>query len=283
MLKSELFEQPLKENVEGDRVVALINCSFYSEALGFNTSMTVILPQNTTTQYGIENVAVSKQLHPTLFLLHGLSDDDSTWLRRTSIERYVAALGIAVVMPQVQRSFYTDMAYGYNYWTFLTEELPAIARDFFPLSPAREHNFVAGLSMGGYGAFKWALSHPDRFMAAASLSGAVNMANPYFRDNMMPMDYKLVYGQAKISDTPNDLFHLLAQCERSEGAKPMLYQCCGTEDFLYEDNVLFRDAVRQTALDYTYDEGPGTHDWAYWDARIQDVLRWLPLNNKEQS
>ncbi|MFW5433444.1 alpha/beta hydrolase [Paenibacillus apiarius] len=263
--------------------MALINCSFYSEVLGFHTSMTVILPQSTKTQYGVENIAVRKQLHPTLYLLHGLSDDNTNWLRRTSIERYVAPLGLAVVMPQVQRSFYTDMAHGYNYWTFVTEELPMIARDFFPLSPEREHNFVAGLSMGGYGAFKWALSHPDRIAAAASLSGAVNMANPYFREDMMPLDYKLIYGEADIKGTRNDLFHLLAECGRKEGAKPKLYQCCGTEDFLYEDNVLFRDAAQQTALDYTYEEGPGTHDWAYWDARIQDVLRWLPLNNEEQA
>src|SRR4029079_1126758 len=97
------------------------------------------------------------------------SDDDSIWLRRTSIERYVADLGIAVVMPQVHRSYYTDEAYGRPYWTFLSEELPRVASGFFRLSPRREDTFVAGLSMGGYGAFKWALRQPWRFAAAASL------------------------------------------------------------------------------------------------------------------
>ncbi|MNE51186.1 hypothetical protein D3C80_1458040 [compost metagenome] len=100
--------------------MALIECRFYSDVLGLSTSMTVILPQQTTTQIGLNNVKRG-ELHPTLYLLHGLSDDDSIWLRRTSIERYVAELGIAVVMPQVDRSFYTDMAEGGRYWTFISE------------------------------------------------------------------------------------------------------------------------------------------------------------------
>ena len=69
-----------------------------------------------------------------LYLLHGLSDDDTIWLRRTSIERYVAPLGLAVVMPQVHRSFYLDEAHGGRYWTFLSEELPEVVAWFFRVS-----------------------------------------------------------------------------------------------------------------------------------------------------
>ena len=111
-----------------------------------------------------------------LYLLHGLSDDDTIWLRRTSIERYVAPLGLAVVMPQVHRSFYTDEAHGNRYWTFLSEELPELVHHFFRLSRRREDTFVAGLSMGGYGALKWALREPERFAAAASMSAAADVA-----------------------------------------------------------------------------------------------------------
>lgn len=91
---------------------------------------------------------VKRDKHPVLWLLHGGSDDDTIWLRRTSIERYVSELGLAVVMPQVHLSFYTDMAYGGQYGTFLMDELPRIARSFFPLSEAREDNFVAGFVYG---------------------------------------------------------------------------------------------------------------------------------------
>jgi S-formylglutathione hydrolase FrmB len=237
--------------------------------------MTVILPEHTTTQIGMTNV-VHGHKHPTLYLLHGLSDDHTTWTRRTSIERYVSSLGIAVVMPQVDRSFYTDMAYGNKYWTFVSEELPRAARSFFPLSDAREDNFVAGLSMGGYGAFKLALSHPDRFAAAASLSGALNMADPINQERM-PDDYRLIYGHEDIAGTDNDLITLLQRLDGAEGPTPQLFQSCGTEDFLYDQNTVFREACSQTSFDLTYEEGPGDHTWEYWDTHIQRVLHWLPL------
>ncbi|AIQ49679.1 esterase [Paenibacillus sp. FSL R7-0273] len=259
--------------------MALIECRFYSDVLGLSTSMTVILPQQTTTQIGLNNVKRGN-LHPTLYLLHGLSDDDSIWLRRTSIERYAAELGIAVVMPQVHRSFYTDMAEGGRYWTFISEELPALARSFFPLSAKREDNFVAGLSMGGYGAMKLGLRKPEAFAAAASLSGALDMANHFMnRDDASKrsIEYELIFGKEDITGTPNDLLWLLREVDQSNGPKPLLYQCCGTEDFLYEDNQVFRAACAETSLSLTYEEGPGEHEWGYWDAKIQDVLKWLPL------
>jgi len=116
-------------------VMALIDCKFYSETLELSTSMLVILPQPTQTQIGMQNVATAGK-HKTLYLLHGLSDDHSIWLRRTSIERYVAPLGLAVVMPAVHRSFYTDMAYGGAYETFVAQELPRLpGRSFrFPIN-----------------------------------------------------------------------------------------------------------------------------------------------------
>ncbi|WP_138753179.1 alpha/beta hydrolase [Paenibacillus sinopodophylli] len=257
--------------------MAFITCNFFSEALGLSTSMTVILPQQTHSQIGLNNRS-SQKLHKTLYLLHGLSDDDTIWTRRTSIERYVAELGLAVVMPNVHQSFYTDMEYGNKYWTFLTEELPAIARSFFPLSDAREDNYVAGLSMGGYGAFKWALRHPDRIAAAGSLSGALDMAKHIKEPaqlNMKPL-FTLIYGDKDIKGTDDDLLHLVAEHEASSVEKPLLYQCCGTEDFLYTDNIAFRDACRDAALPLTYVEGPGSHEWGYWDEHIQHFLKWLP-------
>ncbi|MFD1678117.1 alpha/beta hydrolase [Alicyclobacillus fodiniaquatilis] len=252
--------------------MALVTCNFFSESLGLSMSMTVILPQQTSTQIGMDNVTRGTK-HPTLYLLHGLSDDDTIWLRRTSIERYVASLGLAVVMPQVHRSFYADMEFGGKYWTFISEELPSIAQSFFHLSAKRADNFVAGLSMGGYGAFKLALRHPDKFAAAASLSGALHMAKA---DSLIP-DHRLIFGDRDIAGTEDDLLYLLKQVDVSDGPKPKLFQCCGTEDFLYEDNQTFKQRCEETSLDFTYQEEPGQHEWGYWDAKIQDVLAWLPL------
>ncbi len=259
--------------------MALIECKFYSEVLKLSTSMTVILPQQTYSQIGMEGRGNDgDDKHQTLYLLHGYTDDDSIWLRRTSIERYVAPLGLAVVMPNVHKSFYTDMKYGDKYWTFLSEELPAVARSFFPLSVKREDNFVAGLSMGGYGAFKWALRRPEQFAAAASLSGALDMAGHIHRATVEPPEFfRLIYGDEEITGTPEDLLWLLEQSGQMK-EKPALYQYCGTEDFLYEDNQAFRSKCEEVGYrDHTYVEGPGDHVWAYWDEYIQHVLEWLPL------
>src|SRR3954463_9504927 len=154
--------------------MAFLDVHCFSDALGLSVSFYVLLPQQTTRQIGLAGGEKRAQ-YPTLYLLHGLSDDHTIWMRRTSIERYAAAKNIAVVMPAVARSFYQDMASGARYWTFVSEELPALCQQFFPLSPAREDNFVAGLSMGGYGALRLGLARPEKFAAAASLSGALDI------------------------------------------------------------------------------------------------------------
>jgi S-formylglutathione hydrolase FrmB len=189
----------------------------------------------------------------------------------------VAELGIAVIMPCVHRSFYTDMSRGYRYFTFISEELPALARSFFPLSDRREDNFVAGLSMGGYGAFKLAMRCPEKFAAGASLSGALDIANTTHGDE----EYNNIFGDIEnLRGSENDLFFLAEKLAASDGEKPQLYQCCGTEDFLYEDNIRFREHCKNLNLKLTYEEEKGIHEWGYWDKKIQSVLRWLPLREK---
>ncbi|RAV19846.1 alpha/beta hydrolase [Paenibacillus contaminans] len=255
--------------------MAFIQCDFSSETLGLAVSMNVILPQNTTQQIGMEGAA-SEGKHPTLYLLHGLSDDHSIWMRRTSIERYVSKLGLAVVMPAVNRSYYANMVSGPQYWTFISEELPKLARSFFPLSDKREDNFVAGLSMGGYGAFKLALSFPERYAAAASLSGAL-LTDWMF--DARPQEAALIFGsKERFAGSENDLAALAEKAASNEvAASPLLYQCCGTEDFLYKENIRFRDHAQSLSLPITYEEEPGTHEWGYWDMKIQRVLEWLPI------
>ncbi|MDF2669669.1 MAG: esterase [Paenibacillus sp.] len=210
-----------------------------------------------------------------LTLLHGLSDDHSTWVRRTSIERYAASKNVAIIMPAVNRSFYANMVHGGDYWTFISEELPAAARSYFRLSDRREDNFVAGLSMGGYGAFKLALRCPDRYAAAASLSGALDIET---RRDTFPQDYANIFGiDSKLKGSEHDLFHLASELAASGEPRPMLFQACGTEDFLYKDNQQFLGHARELGLDLVYEEEPGSHEWGYWDMKIQRVLQWLPI------
>ena len=184
-----------------------------------------------------------------------------------------------MVLPAAQRSFYTDAVRGQRYWTFLSEELPRLARHFFPLSARPRENFVAGLSMGGYGAFKLALTHPERYAAAASLSGALDVARLVSEEEAAGgSELQQIFGPSEpLAHSANDLFHLAAQLVRRPGSRPALFQWCGTEDFLHADNVRFREQAAALGLTLTSEEGPGGHEWACWDAQIQQVLDWLPL------
>lgn len=216
--------------------------------------------------------------HPVLYLLHGLSDDHTIWLRRTSIERYAAAKGLAVVMPAVARSLYQDMVSGPRYWTFINEELPRLVQQFFPVSKRREDTFVAGLSMGGYGAFRLALAQPQRFAAAASFSGVLDLAGRHETGLLSPAEQAGIFGrEATLRDSEADLFFLARRLAASGKPVPKLYQYCGDQDFLWQDNLKFRRLARRLKLPVTWRQDGGSHTWLYWDQQIQSVLNWLPL------
>ena len=259
--------------------MAFLECKFYSDVLSLSTSMSVILPQKNRKFPDVKYPGKDGK-YKTLFLLHGLSDDHSVWTRRTSIERYAASFGIAVVMPEVGRSFYSDMLYGGAYETFIAQELPAIARSFFPLSDAREDNYIAGLSMGGYGAFKFALNYPENYCAAASLSGAVDMASAGKvpeNEADIQQDIVNIWGNASaIANTKHDLFWAANTLKAQERKCPNLYLCCGDADFLYQSNLAFRDFALEQQLPLTWQIDPGyAHTWDYWDLRIQTALAWM--------
>jgi putative tributyrin esterase len=248
--------------------MAMIRCDFFAETLELETSMTVVLPEQGDVP------------PPVLYLLHGLTDGHTAWTRWTSIERYATAKGVAVVMPQVHRSFYANEAYGMRFWDFLAGELPRIVDRFFRVSDRRADTFVAGLSMGGYGAMKWALREPHRFAAAASLSGALDLA--YMQEfDLRPHIRALVgrvFADGPVAGGENDLLHLLSTADPAE--LPPLLLRCGTEDDLLDQNERFVAACAAAGVALDADFGPGEHDWAYWDAQIQTVLDWLPLGKK---
>ena len=240
--------------------MAKISVDFFAESLDLATSMTVVLPQEGPTP------------PPVLYLLHGLTDDDTAWTRYTSIERYAYDHQLAVVMPQVHRSFYADEAYGLKFWRFLSDELPRVVERFFRVSGRREDTFVAGLSMGGYGALKWALRRPERFAGAASLSGALDGSwlqqhddRPHMREVM-----DRVFAGRDVTGTDDDLFHLLETADRE--SLPRLMLRCGTGDHLFAHNERFVHACARLGIPLDSEFSPGGHEWGYWDTHIPRVL-----------
>lgn len=243
--------------------MALIRCDFDAETLDIGTSMTVLLPERAETP------------PPVLYLLHGLTDDHTGWTRWTSIERYAEAKGLAVVMPQVHRSFYANEAYGMRFWDFLSVELPQVVERLFRVSTRRQDTYVAGLSMGGYGALKWALREPDRFAAAAALSGALDLA--YMQEfDLRPHMRELVarvFADRTVAGGDEDLLHLVKTADPAR--LPRLMLRCGTEDHLVKQNERFVAACRRAGVELDAGFGPGAHEWAYWDAQIPAVLDWM--------
>nr|WP_205863481.1 alpha/beta hydrolase family protein [Planosporangium thailandense] len=233
--------------------------------------MTVLLPQRARSQIGVTGVAGEVGQVPVLYLLHGLSDDHTAWQRWTSIERYAAARGLAVVMPAVHRSFYADEVHGHRYWTFLAQELPHLVSSFFRVSDRREDTFVAGLSMGGYGALKWALREPSRFAAVASMSGALDVVAMARRPERGELCDRVFGG---VPGPDNDLFALLGSADAD--TLPPMYISCGTEDVLLDSNRAFVEAAQKAGARVTVDFRPGEHEWGFWDAEIQKILAWLP-------
>ena len=260
--------------------MAFLECRFFSESLAESVTVNVLLPQQTINQIGLKGTADSDNA-PVLYLLHGLSDDESIWLRRTSIERYATQYGLAVIMPAAGRSFYADMFHGGKYWTYISEELPQIMHSFFRFSTKREDTYVAGLSMGGYGAMKLALHCPEKFAAAASLSGALDLEHLLEMRPSLAHEFECMFGDMKqFRGSFNDIF---AQAERRVREKcilPELFLTCGTEDSLYSDTVAFRDHLQKLGIKFTYDECKGIHEWGLWDRKIQDVIRWLPRRKR---
>ena len=259
--------------------MAFFDCHFFSETLALQVSAHVLVPQ----PLAFPPQTTRRKKHPVLFLLHGLSDDHTMWLRRTNIERYAAERNLAVVMPAVGRSFYQDMAGGARYWTFVSEEFPAIMRRFFPLSEKRADNFAAGLSMGGYGALRLALAHPDRFAAAASFSGALDYVRR-LRDSGKPRsrisqaEWNAVAGPgADAAGTDSDLFHLAKRVAKRRGPKPALWLDCGTKDDIIGDTRAFHSHLDALGWQHHSEESAGGHDWAYWDSQIKRAIAWLPL------
>ncbi len=254
--------------------MALIHANFFSVSLGMERQVDVILPQeaNGIGQKGKEGSGKV----PVLYLLHGASDDQTIWQRRTSIERYAVAKGLAVVMPSTDLGFYTDQKYGYDYFQYFSKELPDLINEFFPMiSEKREDTFVAGLSMGGFGAFKLGINCPERFSYAASLSGFLDPVLAAENATRKPNENNfgtLEELRGSVNDLPAKLEEQLAKKVKL----PRFFQACGTEDFLYAMNVKFRDTFKER-IDLVYFEEPGTHEWGFWDRNIQRVLDWLPL------
>ena len=235
--------------------MAQISAVIDSIALGFRSHLEVIIPQQPTPAQKV------------LYLLHGLSDDCTAWGRQTRIFAYAEKHNYIVVMPEVQRSFYSDMTHGSKYFTYVAHELPQTIERLFNIRHTRENTFIAGLSMGGYGAAKCALSRPEFYGACASLSGAVDMRwlIEEAKAGKIPSlpETPAILGESLIFPDNADLFILATNVPAAN--RPRLLVTCGDADFLLEDNRRFDAHLQTIGYGHKYMEWPGDHVWDFWE------------------
>ena len=253
--------------------MAFLQIQFFSGALNVASTVNVILPE---ANQGIGmGASRDERLPKVLFLLHGYSDDQSIWMRRTSVERYAANHNLAVIMPAVNHSFYCNEIYGEKYWDYVSDELPVTMRRFLRLSNRPEDTYVAGLSMGGYGAMRLALTYPERFAGAASFSGAVDISGILYQRNR-GTEIDRVFGDRKeIKGSEYDTFSLMEK-NANAAHKPWLYVSCGTKDFLFEQHRAFVPALRKNGWDVlSHEEPDATHEWGFWDDQIRAFIELI--------
>jgi S-formylglutathione hydrolase FrmB len=246
-----------------------------SEKVGVNLPLNVILPDD------LARGGKPLEERKVLYLLHGLSDDASAWQRYTNIEILARAHSLVVVMPSAGRSFYANMANGQAYFSYITEELPALLAASFRISNSRENTFIAGISMGGYGAFKAAFLRPDLYAAACSLSGvlALNIffAPPDKVENPALMhEFDMLFGGLEgLSGSMHDPTTWLKNAAASSTPLPRLFAACGLEDDLLPLNRLFVHAAAELGVPLHYQEEPGKHDWIFWQKQIEKFITTL--------
>lgn len=261
--------------------MSLLTFTHFSKSMPGCTQVNVILPIGM--EY--EDLIEPGEKFQTLWLIHGHGSNYSEWARLTCIEKLAMNHKFAVVMPDAANSSYCDQPDGRKYYTYITEELPAFLHKYLPLSEKAEDNFIAGFSMGAYGAAKIGFNNPDRYSAVGILSGPKNRLVGY-EDLSPERKNEMKYTFGNMEDIPgsiNDIYKVFADLKNSGNPMPLIYAACGTEDVVsYPSFAAFRDYVKSIGAekDVIFDEGPGVHSWDFWDEYIVKFVERLPLKNR---
>jgi S-formylglutathione hydrolase FrmB len=267
---ASVSSQPSASQASTRQTVARIQTlAFDSKLVGKTLPYNVLLPVD------YDQPTAKTKRYPVIYLLHGLSGHYTNWFEKTQLANYAAAYDFIIVTPEGNDGWYTDSASvpSDKYESYILKELIPDVEKRFRASSERAGRAIAGLSMGGYGAIKFGLKHPDKFAFAASLSGAFNAASwtepapGAIRDSVLQ-----TFGPANSATrAANDILRLAHEAKVE--SLPYLYVDCGTEDFLFNDNRQFVNLLVEKKIPHEYRQLPGTHSWKYWDSQVQEVLR----------
>ena len=253
-------------------------CNFYSYSLNRAVDISVVVPSVTCPEsLGLGGVVPSHKLpakFPVLYLLHGFGNNHAQWMGYSNVEMYAEERRIAVVTMSAENKAYAAIGAD-DFMRFVDEELPEFVTNYFPVSDKPDQSYIAGLSMGGFGALLHGISHPERYRAIGSFSGGVGINPVTFAASPMG---------AAAEDVPlpheYDVMALAKEATEAGTTLPPFYIACGTDDFLYQANIDFKNGLVELGADVTWEEVEGFgHEWRFWDMQVEKFLDWIPRDD----
>ncbi|MBP2144478.1 S-formylglutathione hydrolase FrmB [Methanococcus voltae] len=250
----------------------------FSNVLEMETGITAVIP----------NEFNPDEKYKVIYLLHGMCGRSGDWVDYTMLPVYANDYHTIFIMPEVIRSFYTDMKYGQKFFKYVTEELPTLCRSVFNISDKREDTGIIGASMGGYGALKSALSKPEQYGYCCAFSSPclfLKEGMDYQRENEHTEEFKAMYGEQLIRDfhacfgerlewIPEYEILELAKKVSDNQLKPKIYCNCGNEDYFLNENMRFSEEMKKLDFDFTFEELPGNHDWYFFNQALKKSLEF---------
>lgn len=268
--------------------MALVEVNFMSKKLFRTVTFNAIIPLDKVT-FGEEKIETKP--FKTLYLLHGGFGNHTDYISGTRIQRWAEENNLAVIMPAGENQFYIDKPEQDEYYgAFVADELIEFTRQMFPLSDKKEDTFIAGLSMGGYGALINGLKYHETFSHIGAFSPAImnemiasgeqgnivaGLWKPGFYENVMG-------GTDTILNSEKDYRYLIDQLIEQKIEIPRIYLPIGREDFLLEPVRGYHEFLVERQIPVTYIEDDGGHEWDFWDKYLKRFLDWLPLEVAEQ-
>ncbi len=259
--------------------MANLSIEFFSNALCRNVTFRMYLPNDMRLDNGgTENPRGKRELK-TLFILHGYSGSSESWW----LEELAAQYGVALVMPNGENGFWLDGAStGHKFGTFVGAELVDYVRNTFGLAKTPEETAICGLSMGGFGALHTAFAYPERFGKVGAMSSALIVHDiagmKEGEDNGIAnyAYYRECFGDLETVEERDSNPEVQVRRLKEQGsAVPEIYLCCGTEDFLLENNRSFHRFLEELSVEHIYLESSGGHDWGFWGAYAGRLFRWM--------
>ncbi|WP_292603347.1 alpha/beta hydrolase [Methanobrevibacter sp. UBA212] len=247
------------------------------KSLQRRTSISVILPADNI-HFLQDTEEIVPKPYRTLYLLHGLYGSDDIFLANTSIQKFAEDNGIAIVIPCGENSFYIDNPKAHAYYgEYVGQELLDITRNIFPLSHRREDTFIAGFSMGGYGAVRNGLKYHENFSKIGMISAALitdDIVNYTDDDNVLRSRdfYESIFGDLdELKGSDMDPKALIERCPNV----PDIYMACGEDDFLFEKNSDFHEFLKDMDIDVDFVKASGEHTWEFSEKYIKEFIKTL--------